>query len=80
MSCGRCARTTRVIECVPREHFEWRPPPYEYEYVKPPIDVLYGSAQLREGLQSGTSAGELTRSWEAGVRKFAPIREKALLY
>ncbi len=24
--------------------FEWRPPPYEYEYTKPPIDILYGSA------------------------------------
>jgi uncharacterized protein YbbC (DUF1343 family) len=28
--------------------FSWREPPYEYEYVKPPIDILYGSARLRE--------------------------------
>jgi uncharacterized protein YbbC (DUF1343 family) len=29
------------------EEFQWLPPPYEYEYVKPPIDILYGSSQLR---------------------------------
>ncbi len=62
------------------DRFEWRPPPYEYEYKKPPIDVLYGSSKLREGLEAGTSAAELTRSWEAGVRSFLPIREKVLLY
>lgn len=29
------------------EAFQWLPPPYEYEYVHPPIDILYGSSQLR---------------------------------
>ncbi len=28
--------------------FAWLPPPYEYEYIKPPIDILYGSSALRE--------------------------------
>ena len=45
-----------VVEAFRRaspDHFEWRPPPYEYEYTKPPIDVLYGSAKLREGLRTG---------------------------
>lgn len=31
----------------PRE-FAWRPPPYEYETVKMPIDILSGSSKLRE--------------------------------
>ena len=72
-----------VVEAFRRaspEHFEWRPPPYEYEYVKPPIDVLYGSAKLREGLENGTSAEELRRSWQSGVQAFEPIRQKVLLY
>ncbi|HVJ82098.1 MAG TPA: DUF1343 domain-containing protein, partial [Planctomycetia bacterium] len=30
----------------------WRPPPYEYEYVKPPIDILAGPA-LRPAIESG---------------------------
>jgi uncharacterized protein YbbC (DUF1343 family) len=72
-----------VIEAFRRaspEQFEWRAPPYEYEYVKPPIDILYGSAKMREGLESGTSAAELARSWEADVGHFLPIRENVLLY
>ncbi len=57
-----------VLEAFRRaspDHFEWRPPPYEYEYVKPPIDVLYGSAKLREGLEqrdAGSGAGAILGS------------------
>jgi uncharacterized protein YbbC (DUF1343 family) len=72
-----------VIDAFKRaspDRFEWRPPPYEYEYTKPPIDVLYGSAKLREGLDAGARAAELVRSWEPGVRAFLPVREKFLLY
>ena len=29
------------------QNFEWLPPPYEYEFEKPPIDILYGSPDLR---------------------------------
>jgi len=28
--------------------FAWKPPPYEYEYDKMPIDCLAGSSELRE--------------------------------
>ncbi|HYN08345.1 MAG TPA: DUF1343 domain-containing protein [Vicinamibacterales bacterium] len=72
-----------VIDAFKRaspDRFEWRPPPYEYEYTKPPIDVLYGSAKLREGLDAGMRAAELVGSWESGVRSFLPIRERFLLY
>lgn len=72
-----------VVEAFKRAssgQFEWRPPPYEYEYTKPPIDVLYGSAKLREGLDAGTPAAELVRAWEPDVQNFLPIRAKALLY
>lgn len=35
------------------EPFKWLPPPYEYETVKPPIDILSGSSRLREAIDSG---------------------------
>lgn len=35
--------------------FAWLPPPYEYETRKPPIDILFGSDQLRRALDSGCS-------------------------
>ncbi len=33
--------------------FEWLPPPYEYEADKMPIDILWGSSNLREQLAAG---------------------------
>jgi uncharacterized protein YbbC (DUF1343 family) len=35
------------------DEFAWLAPPYEYETVKPPIDILFGSNQLRSVLDSG---------------------------
>jgi uncharacterized protein YbbC (DUF1343 family) len=59
--------------------FQWLPPPYEYEHEKMPIDILFGSARLRETASawaSGTSAAtisELTRLDEpAWWRRAAP--------
>jgi uncharacterized protein YbbC (DUF1343 family) len=39
--------------------FQWLLPPYEYERHKPPIDILYGSARLREALVRGAARGEV---------------------
>ncbi|QDT55472.1 hypothetical protein Pan44_35150 [Caulifigura coniformis] len=44
-----------VKSLYPRD-FDWLPPPYEYERIKPPIDILSGSSALREWLAS-ESAG-----------------------
>ena len=60
--------------------FEWRPPPYEYEYTKPPIDILYGSAALRDGLARGESAAAMAGRWSADVAPFLQLREQFLLY
>lgn len=40
-----------VIRFWPRE-FHWLPPPYEYETQRLPIDILWGSADLRHWLAS----------------------------
>jgi uncharacterized protein YbbC (DUF1343 family) len=60
--------------------FAWRDPPYEYEHTKAPIDILYGSADLREGLARGESAAAICRSWPAAVAPFLEIRDRCLLY
>jgi uncharacterized protein YbbC (DUF1343 family) len=60
--------------------FSWRDPPYEYEYVKPPIDILYGSARLREGLERGRSAADLAAGWQDEVAAFLAVRRRFLLY
>jgi uncharacterized protein YbbC (DUF1343 family) len=47
------ATTVALLDAIRRLYprdFAWLPPPYEYESVKPPIDILFGSSRLRERL------------------------------
>ena len=60
--------------------FAWREPPYEYEHVIPPIDILYGSAVLRETLDRGEGVAQVTERWAADVAPFMKLRQQYLLY
>jgi uncharacterized protein YbbC (DUF1343 family) len=60
--------------------FAWRQPPYEYETVKPPIDMLYGSSRLREALDGSGRAADLVAAWPDALRDFLAIRARFLLY
>ena len=62
------------------EQFAWKPPPYEYEFEKMPIDCLAGSSVLRQQIESGVSPREIARSWQDDVDRFDAIRRKFLLY
>src|SRR5215475_8589758 len=63
-----------------RERFEWRAPPYEYEHVKLPIDILAGAATLREQIDDGVPAEQIARSWEPEVSGFEKVRQRFLAY
>jgi uncharacterized protein YbbC (DUF1343 family) len=60
--------------------FGWKPPPYEYEHERLAIDLLYGSDDLRRGLEAGHSADRITAGWTDEVNTFLPIRQQYLLY
>ena len=60
--------------------FSWRPPPYEYEYEKSPIDILYGSSRLRERLDAGATAAEIVEGWTTGATEFLERRKEFLFY
>jgi uncharacterized protein YbbC (DUF1343 family) len=72
-----------LLEAFRREPgagFAWREPPYEYEYERPPIDILAGSDALRTAIDAGTDADEIAGSWKAPVDVFLRLRERFLLY
>jgi uncharacterized protein YbbC (DUF1343 family) len=60
--------------------FPWREPPYEYEHDKEPIDILYGSDQLRLTLDAAGDVDALVSSWEPDEAGFRRTREPFLLY
>ena len=58
----------------------WRDPPYEYEHVKPPIDILYGSDRLRRAIDARESTASIMENWDRDEDAFRALREKYLLY
>jgi uncharacterized protein YbbC (DUF1343 family) len=60
--------------------FAWRDPPYEYEYVKRPIDILCGTDRIRLALEGGLPAKKLAVEWKADVARFKVRRKPYLLY
>jgi uncharacterized protein YbbC (DUF1343 family) len=62
------------------DRFMWREPPYEYEYLLQPIDILYGSSDLRERLIRDDDARDIAASWQPSVEEFLDVRASFLLY
>jgi uncharacterized protein YbbC (DUF1343 family) len=95
-SCGGCQIhvTDRAVfepyrtgvEMIAEFHCEapstplWRDPPYEYEYTRPPIDILYGSDRLRRAIDADESAAAVTRDWARNEEAFRALRRPYLLY
>jgi uncharacterized protein YbbC (DUF1343 family) len=54
--------------------------PDKEKFFIPYFDVLAGGPVLREQIQKGMTAKQIRATWEDGLKKFAVIREKYLLY
>ena len=61
-------------------HFAWRDPPYEYEYVKRPFDILCGTDRVRKAIERGVSPKRLVAGWRKELAAFRRRRERFLLY
>lgn len=62
------------------ESFQWRQPPYEYEYDKRPIDILCGGRTIPDLIESGADIDRVRQSWQEDVEIFQKQRERYLLY
>jgi uncharacterized protein YbbC (DUF1343 family) len=68
-----------LMELYPAE-FQWKQPPYEYEQVRMPIDLLIGDQEVRQAVESGTPIPELEAGWQGELEEFNKIREAFFLY
>ena len=60
--------------------FAWRRPPYEYERIRLPIDILCGTDAIRLALERGEPLAGVERRWAGDLRKWKRRRAPCLLY
>jgi uncharacterized protein YbbC (DUF1343 family) len=60
--------------------FDWRREIYEFVSDRLAIDLLFGSDRERKALESGATARDLGRMWEAEEEAFRSRRRQYLLY
>jgi len=73
-----------AILCAARslagDAFRWREPPYEYETEKLPIDILWGHAGVREGVDAGRGPEEILAAEAESLESFSASVRADLLY
>jgi uncharacterized protein YbbC (DUF1343 family) len=73
-------RLLGAIVQVHRETFEWKPPPYEYEWERRPIDLILGDDSVRRRLEAEESVDSILASFEEEIAAFRSLAADYLLY
>jgi uncharacterized protein YbbC (DUF1343 family) len=83
----RALRAWSLVQILLRElyaamgdAFEWKLPPYEYEYQKMPIDILNGTDILRQWIEQNGSADELEAIAADGLGAYLDQKSSVHLY
>jgi uncharacterized protein YbbC (DUF1343 family) len=69
-----------AVHSICRDAFAWRDPPYEYETIRLPIDLIYGTESVRRAIEAGVSAAQIAREWEGALAAFRRRVEPFLIY
>jgi uncharacterized protein YbbC (DUF1343 family) len=70
----------KTVMDIYRSCFEWKKPPYEYEYKRRPIDLIVGDSSIRHDLESGASLSDITDQWIEDLESYEKWRMPYLLY
>lgn len=68
-----------VISLYP-EQFQWKKPPYEYEYGRMPIDLVLGDSNLRSAIEKGEDLFGIKQGWLTEIGVYLEQRKPYLLY
>ena len=70
----------RTIIELYRDQFAWQQPPYEYEFTKLPIDLIFGDSSIRPALEEGKKIEQLLKSCSKELEGFLELRRPYLIY
>ena len=70
----------RAVIFYNKNQFDWKPPPYEYEFEKFPIDLIIGDKKIRKQLENFDNIDEMAASWEDDINKFIKVSRQFYLY
>ncbi len=62
------------------EMFQWKSPPYEYEFEKLPFDLITGDPLIRRAMEDMDPLQDLEKTWAEELKCFEEIRRPFLLY
>ncbi len=63
-----------------KDKFEWKPPPYEYEFERMPIDLILGDKEIRLKLEQNKDIDHMEKSWKHDIEEFKSLKQKFHLY
>ena len=82
--CYRPYKTTlqllRTILAEHREQFKWKPPPYEYEFERLPIDLIIGNRSIRKRLENLEPIDAIEADWQEELDQYKKISRKFHIY
>ena len=61
-------------------HFEYKQPPYEYEYERLPMDLILGDKGVREAIEAGNPIGDIVAGWASPLAAYQEMIEAVYLY
>ncbi len=60
--------------------FQYKKPPYEYEYERLPMDLIIGDSSLRQAIEGDRSIKGLEEEWLLDLQQFNRLRKQFLIY
>jgi molybdopterin-guanine dinucleotide biosynthesis protein MobB len=73
-------RLVQLLRDLDPVRFRWRTETYEYRSDVPAIDLLAGTPRYRELVDAGESLDAWVATFPEDLARFAPLRERSLLY
>jgi uncharacterized protein YbbC (DUF1343 family) len=68
-----------VVTCYP-DRFEWKSPPYEYEWEKLPIDLILGDKSIRMKIENKIPVSEIAMDWQGQLTRFSEMSPSVWVY